>query len=370
MAIDSGNFEGDLIARFLNSSDPEDSLFNNPSQIRERSNLGANHGDRHEDASIVNVNSRGTERPDDQQAFARHPDKMDSLEAEGFDAEQLAFDESADFSPHSGIQPVHLGEIRTVQDRFHTLLKRRLQAEIQLNPPLFPWETEISEYESEALDPASSLMSYQPWLAQLRNLNLPLPVPEKVLSQLLAQCHQVVQSSLREGAKLVKVIDEMFPGYAPELNDMARLVLLGANRFPGSLPKEHLPENYEAASEKQQMLLSMLAAKQIIDALTMKVSLDQPTIERQWLTSAGLLTLEIKYQPQGSARLKVQGRLPCGANLILRSGEMETFASRANSGCLSLELFEPQPNQIYALEVDLQGVEGEQPLRFAIWIAG
>ncbi|UBF29401.1 hypothetical protein K9N68_17125 [Kovacikia minuta CCNUW1] len=42
-----------------------------------------------------------------------------------------------------------LGEIPAVQDRFYSLLKQRLQTEIQQNPPLFPWETEVNDYETE-----------------------------------------------------------------------------------------------------------------------------------------------------------------------------------------------------------------------------
>lgn len=34
-----------------------------------------------------------------------------------------------------------------VEDRLPLLIQKRLEAEIQKHPPLFPWETELDDYE-------------------------------------------------------------------------------------------------------------------------------------------------------------------------------------------------------------------------------
>jgi hypothetical protein len=34
-----------------------------------------------------------------------------------------------------------------VEDRLPLLIQKRLEAEIQKRPPLFPWETELDDYE-------------------------------------------------------------------------------------------------------------------------------------------------------------------------------------------------------------------------------
>lgn len=44
------------------------------------------------------------------------------------------------------LYPFQLGEIPAVQTRFQAVLKRRLQNQVQDNPPLFPWETQLVDY--------------------------------------------------------------------------------------------------------------------------------------------------------------------------------------------------------------------------------
>jgi hypothetical protein len=38
--------------------------------------------------------------------------------------------------------------VPTVEDRLPLLIQKQLNAEIEQRPPLFPWETEVNEYES------------------------------------------------------------------------------------------------------------------------------------------------------------------------------------------------------------------------------
>jgi hypothetical protein len=37
--------------------------------------------------------------------------------------------------------------VPNVEDRLPLLIQKQLDAEIQQNPPLFPWETEVDDYE-------------------------------------------------------------------------------------------------------------------------------------------------------------------------------------------------------------------------------
>ncbi|KAM3101130.1 hypothetical protein ACKFKF_09130 [Phormidesmis sp. 146-12] len=258
------------------------------------------------------------------------------------------------------------GEIPAVQDRFHALLKRRLQLEIQQKPPLFPWEKEISDYRLEPASVTSPVFSTASlWMAQLRNLSLPVALPETVLVQLLERCEAVVLSSLREGAKLVKAVDALFPGQTQLLNDVARLVTVAPARSAGTLlPETDLPTSFDDAIEPQQMALSMMAVREILGSLTLTVTPSQPKVDRQWLTDQGLLTLQAEYQlSQGSVRLKVEADLPCGGSLQLQGEEWQALADRPDAGRLNLELRDLSPNKTYPLEVQL----GEQDkLVFAI----
>jgi hypothetical protein len=42
--------------------------------------------------------------------------------------------------------------VPTVEDRLPLLIQKQLNAEIEQRPPLFPWETEVNEYESSAAE--------------------------------------------------------------------------------------------------------------------------------------------------------------------------------------------------------------------------
>ncbi|MEB3831216.1 hypothetical protein [Phormidium sp. CCY1219] len=272
-------------------------------------------------------------------------------------------------SSFGGDPPTKPGEIPAVQDRFYALVKRRLQAEILSSPPLFPWETEILDYEPENID--FSLAQEVPamvWSAQLPALSLPISLPEKVLAQILARSQTLVQSSVREGAKLVRAVEELFPDRFTTLNHLAGLVMQmsptrGSNSSttnPVSKTAGEFPATYEAATSDQQMVLCLLAAREIMGTLSMTVRACGHPVERQWLTSAGMLSIQVQYlhrDPEASsstesgASLKVQAQLPCAGSLHLHHGETQTTAQRPHSGVLSVELNDAQPNQTYLLEV-------------------
>lgn len=272
------------------------------------------------------------------------------------------------------VQPLTIGDIPTVQDRFQTLLKERLRAEIESNPPLFPWETELKSYDHDYPDEAAPqwVPPLHLWTPQLQNIRwgrLPIPIAEGVFAQLLEPCQNLIMSSLREGSKLVRAVDSLFPGQSQELNEMAGLLLRGYARGCTDVEVEDLP-NYEVATTDQQMLMSLLAAREIIESLTLNCPVNQPPVSREWLTGLGTLTLDAQYlsrrgteQPMPSLRVECQ--FPGAGSLELKGGDAEATAQRPNSGHLSVELFDPQPDKTYALEVRFQNFE-TRPLMFAI----
>ncbi|MBW4494034.1 MAG: hypothetical protein KME26_13290 [Oscillatoria princeps RMCB-10] len=296
-------------------------------------------------------------------------DPLDSEEASPSLSSHCA---SEAFPPDRGGQQLKMGEIPAVQDRFYALLKRRVKTEIQRKPPLFPWESDVSDYPDYLLE---EKVPEPLWTPQFLSLNLPVPVPEPVLAQLLERCQDLVQSSLRQGAKLVRAVEALFPGQPQTLNEVTGLVLRWAETQRGRqeprnlaslLAQTDLPRTYEAATPRQQMVLSLLAAQDIIGSLTVDVSPVQPHKHRQWLTAAGMLHLEAEYQSGAEfPRLRVQCHLPCGGSLDIRCGETRATSQRPDEGCLSVEVFDPQPDQTYSLEVRFHN-QDQKPLVFAI----
>ncbi|HEY9645563.1 MAG TPA: hypothetical protein V6C88_04290 [Chroococcidiopsis sp.] len=256
-----------------------------------------------------------------------------------------------------------------MQDRFYTLLKSRLRAEIEQKPPLFPWETEFCDYESEVTDwNAPKLVPAGLWSTHLLNLSLPVPMPEAVLNQLFNHCQAVVQTSLREGAKLVRAVEELFPGQSQTLNHLAGLVVAtparsGSSASLAALPG--LPNRYDAATQPQQMALSLIAAREILESLTLRVSPEQPKIERQWNTAVGTLTLQAETL-SGQGPLRIQGQLPSSGSLHLKGDDVQAIAQRTNPGYISVELYDFQPDRAYPLEVRLSDSD-QTPLILAIY---
>ncbi len=261
--------------------------------------------------------------------------------------------------------PLNSGDLPAVQERFYTLLKNRLSLEIEQNPPLFPWEDEVLDYQSEASpSPVLALSGIHAaqslWLAQLRRLTTPVALPEAVLGKLLSTCEAIAQTSLLEGAKLVKVVEEFFPDRFLQLNQLAGVVMMSPVRDGyGTLQSRladlgnEMPSTYEDANSTQQMVLSLLAARELLSALTLTVTSNQPRTQ-QWLTEIGAFTLQLDYRVNSdSTTLRIQGQLPCGGSLALTSGSVRTFAQRPEAGILSVELADLLPNQLLQLTVQL-----------------
>lgn len=263
-------------------------------------------------------------------------------------------------------QTFQLGEIPTVQERFQAVLKRRLQSQIQNHPPLFPWEAQLTEYPECLDNPSMELVPLWGWAAQQSKLNLPIPLPERVFQQLLEKCQALVASSVPLGAKLVAVVQSLFPEDSQTLNDLAGLVLRTPSRSVDVETMPNLESEYPDLQPPQQMALSLLAAKQLLENLTLPISATNPMVERQWLTSAGVLTLKVEYQTQGQVtKLKVESELPSKGIVKLQGDASQAMAESSSPGCLSVELRYIQPNQTYTLEVELKEID-QRPLLFVI----
>ena len=121
---------------------------------------------------------------------------------------------------------------------------------------------------------------------------------------------------------------------------------------------------YDLARPEQQIALSMLAAQEILGALTLSISTLKPTDEKQWVTSYGALSLTANYT---NNQLIVSAVLPTGGQVRLWDGELEECASKSQPGTLDLTLTKPEAHRTYLLEVSLQ--DEDSALNFAIHVA-
>lgn len=277
--------------------------------------------------------------------------------------------EEIDFPCQPESQPLISGEVPTVYNRFESLLQTRLRAKIEAEPPLFPWEkpgynTEYPDVESQDWVPQMSL-----WGSQIKNIrwrNLSIPLTENVFAQLLQSCQEILNSDLLPGKKLVKAVDNLFPGQDQSLNNLAGLVLVGQAR-DGELISPQVT-TYDTATPKQQMLLSLLAAKEILSSLSLNCNLNESIARRQWETLVGSITIEAEYstlEDNSAASLKIKAQVPEGATIQLQSRESyQATSQRSDPGTLWVELFDPQPEQKLQLIIKL--LNWEQPLKFVV----
>jgi hypothetical protein len=209
-------------------------------------------------------------------------------------------------------------------------------------------------------------------MSQLHSFNLPVPLPERVLAQLFEQCREIVATSLQEGAKLVQAVESLFPGQHQALNQLAGLVLSAPPRSGRSTLQAStasttaFPSHYDVATPTQQMALSLLAAQEILNAMTFQLSPRQDRIHRDWLTERGALKLEAEYQPQ-TGQVRIQALLPCAGQLRFQTATAQSVAQTAEAGHLTVELPDLAPNQTYFLTVQLE--DKLSPLVFAVCLA-
>ncbi|MBD2099676.1 hypothetical protein [Leptolyngbya sp. FACHB-261] len=267
------------------------------------------------------------------------------------------------------------GELPAVQDRFQAILKRRLYVEIERNPPLFPWETELSDYTtpersleavpdyaSASAEEVASARALGFWASQVQRLELPVTLPKKVLAVLLAKAQTLIHSSMREGARLVRCVEDLFPDQNQQLNQIAGMVLQGASRDTEKLADAITREfsgSYEQAQPQQQMALSLLAAREILNNLSVSVRPGAPAVERQWPTDSGELVIQVSSAQPG--QIEVEAQTPLAGALKLFVGEQEVdSAQRSRAGLLSVAA---TGGSAWILTVELQGAE---PLSLAL----
>ena len=121
---------------------------------------------------------------------------------------------------------------------------------------------------------------------------------------------------------------------------------------------------YDFALPEQKIALSMLAAQEMLGALTLSISPGQPSEMKHWVTPQGALNLSATYAQN---QLTIAVLLPTGGQVRLRDGDIEKSATRLQPGALDVVLATPDLDSTYLLEVSLQGESA--PLNFAIHLA-
>ena len=253
-----------------------------------------------------------------------------------------------------------------IEDRFQALLKDHFLAKAEQNLPVFPWEsTELQDYPDTVAEAASA--SANPWLAQVQNLRA--AVPEDVFEQLLEECQTLAQGTLQVGRQMLEAVDSLFPGESQALNSYAgRLMPALEGGFRDDGVRAALPSiDYEAAQDQQKMVLALVTAHDLLRQLELNFSQADRVIERQWLTSEGLLELRAEWQPQADA-LVVAVDLPCGGRADLVGSHTSTQESCNSAGTVDVLLPILPGETDYTLSILLATEANPAPLTFAVHI--
>ncbi len=268
-------------------------------------------------------------------------------------------------------QSFNFGDKTTVQDRFHTLLKNRFQTEFANRPPLFPWEAEVREYPAEIPMPAYAQPMSRLWLENPLRFSISSKLPEAVLHRLLDRCQSMAQSTQKQGVKLVKIVESLFPDSLDALEPIANIVLTPAYRSGAALAEatlqeevENLAGGYDQATPEQQIALAMLASMEIMSALALTVSMQEPAISRDWVTPQGVVHVDVNYT---GAVMIINATMPTGGSVKLMGHDADSQASRSEAGMLTLAQTAPVIGSSYALEVFLED-DCQRPLRFSVTV--
>mgnify|MGYP001799368461 CR=1 FL=1 len=276
---------------------------------------------------------------------------------------------SFDFLFETG-QSFNFGDKTTVQDRFHTLLKHRFQTEFASRPPLFPWEAEVREYPAEIPMPVYAQPISRLWLENPLQFSVSSKLPEAVLHRLLDRCQNMAQSTQKQGVKLVKIVESLFPDSLEALEPIANIVLTPAYRSGPGLAEatlqevENLAGGYEQATPEQQIALTMLASMEIMSVLALTVSAAEPVVGRDWVTPQGVVHVNVNYM---GTVLIVNATMPTGGSIQLVGADADSQSSRPEAGMLTLAQSAPVIGSSYSLEVSLEN-DCRQPLRFSVMV--
>ncbi len=265
-------------------------------------------------------------------------------------------------SRSSGHEPLKLGARSVVQERFYNLLKQRFQQEMEASPPLFPWETELVEYE-DVVAVSSGIAAWEP---QLRQLRLPVTLPTSVLETLFQRCQALTQSALQDGRRLVEAVESLFPDESQSLNALAGTMLLGYSRdgeaMADRLLGNNVPESYEAAPHQQQMTLAMIAAYEMLNRLTLKLTDHEPNVTQAWETASG--TVHLKAEKISGDLLRIEATIPESGRVTVSNGASSTQSQRDGEGVVTLLIDGIQANQTYQVQVSL--LSADDALGFAV----
>ncbi|EDX83783.1 hypothetical protein S7335_1480 [Synechococcus sp. PCC 7335] len=239
-------------------------------------------------------------------------------------------------------------------------------------PPLFPWESELCEYPTEAdLASADSAMSTDEaialWKQHLSSLDVPKLLPESVLSALIRQCQNIIRPPAQRGIQLVRVVEPFFPVQNSTLESIANIVLAPVYRSDNETKAAVLEQitklanDYDSASVEQQIALLMIAAQEMLEAMTLSLSKQKPEDTREWITAHGMMRLSTKYIATAKNRLTITAMLPKAGHLRLLcngSVEKQTFCSQPDLLALSWHI--PNFEKTYLLEVFLDTEDTEK----------
>ena len=254
-----------------------------------------------------------------------------------------------------------------MQERFQNILKQRFLLEYEDRPPLFPWESEVAEYPADVTDFSTAAV---PSLWDVHASQLPVSglLPEPMLKALFKRCQAIAHAPVKQGVRLVRAVEDMFPDQSDILEPIADMVLVPAYRSADAATRDALTQeltavakDYDSALPEQQVALSMLAAQEILGALTLALTVGKPSGTRLWVTEQGSLHLTATYAER---TLSVAAVLPEGGRVTLSGGDVEQQATRSGPGALNVAMARPTVGRTYTLEVLL--ASESVPLSFAI----
>lgn len=102
------------------------------------------------------------------------------------------------------------GEIALKRDLM-SVLKERFSLEYEANPPLFPWESVVKEYPDQIPQHNSSRMGPSPWIDYFGPLSVVNLLPKSQLDILLQGCIEIVAVPVKQGVRLVRAVEALFP---------------------------------------------------------------------------------------------------------------------------------------------------------------
>ena len=175
--------------------------------------------------------------------------------------------------------------------------------------------------------------------------------------------------------RLVRAVATLFPEQHDILAPIADMVLVPAYRSDSesqaAVTQElvYVAGEYDSARPEQQVALSMLAAQEILSALTLSLSPMKPYATQDWVTPLGVLKLSATYRHSSTQgleqkQLTVVAVLPDAGSGRLWDGDMEKSARRSRPGAVDLTWLVSDFAKPCFLEVSLDGES--MPLNFSV----